>query len=206
MPGSSTRPLPSDDPQGLLIAHIYRRSRHRPIVYIHQRSTLIASGYEQLISKLEPRELNSTSTPSRLHIVYVFTGQGSQWYGMARELLESSAVFRDSILVSERILRSLGPSWNLIEELRRGENTTHLDESMIAQPSTTAVQIALVQLYHSLNVIPNKVLGHSSGEIAASYAAGSLSHEAALKLAYYRGLLGSYRTKALCSSGAMLAV
>lgn len=46
VPGSSTRPLPSDDPQGLLIAHIYRRSHHRPIGYIHQALILIRGDFE----------------------------------------------------------------------------------------------------------------------------------------------------------------
>jgi acyl transferase domain-containing protein len=61
--------------------------------------------------------------------------------------------------------------------------------SQIAQPATTVLQIALVDLPSSINVRPEVVIGHSSGEITAAYAAGSLSQHSALKAAYYRGLL-----------------
>ena len=64
-----------------------------------------------------------------------------------------------------------------------------MDSPEIAQPVCTALQIALVDLLADWNVIPVAVTGHSSGEIAAAYCAGGLSHESAMKVAYYRGLL-----------------
>ncbi|EDO04615.1 hypothetical protein SS1G_07098 [Sclerotinia sclerotiorum 1980 UF-70] len=192
------------DPHSADIAYtLIRRSSNMP-----WHSSLVASGAEQLISKLEPKELrlSRVSMASKVDIFYIFTGQGTQWHGMARELIDSSTVFRDSLNTSETILKSLGSSWSLLEELGRDENTTRIDESMISQPSTTAIQIALVQLLRSLNVTPDRVLGHSSGELAAAYAAGILDHESVLKLSYYRGLLGNYCKRVLCKNGAMLVV
>ncbi|CAD6442880.1 62e7626d-0f35-4e4a-b9b1-5f30bfcc7997 [Sclerotinia trifoliorum] len=186
------------------IAHtLIRRNSNMP-----WHSSLVVSGAEQLISKLAPKELRLTrvSMASKLDVFYIFTGQGTQWHGMARELNDSSTVFHDSLNTSEKILKSLGSSWSLLEELGRDENTTRIDESMISQPSTTAIQIALVQLLRSLNVTPDRVLGHSSGELAAAYAAGILDHESVLKLSYYRGLLGNYCKRVLCKNGAMLVV
>ncbi|KAI9645960.1 hypothetical protein NHQ30_005397 [Ciborinia camelliae] len=191
----------SDHHTAYLAHTLTRRVSHMPWRY-----TPVASGLEELISKFEPKELRSARTSGRANIVCVFTGQGAQWYGMARELLDSSTVFRDSLETSENILKSLGSSWNLLEELGRDEDTTRVNNGMISQPSTTAIQIALVQLLRSLGITPDRVLGHSSGEIAAAYAAGALSHESAMKLSYYRGLLGSYCKRVLGTNGAMLAV
>ncbi|KAJ8065466.1 hypothetical protein OCU04_006149 [Sclerotinia nivalis] len=184
------------------IAHtLTRRSSNMPWHY-----SLVASGAEQLVSKLEPKELKLTRVSNKVDVFYIFTGQGTQWHGMARELIDSSTVFRDSLNSSETILKSLGSSWSLLEELGRDENTTRIDESMISQPATTAIQVALVQLLRSLNITPDRVLGHSSGELAAAYTAGILDHESVLKLSYYRGLLGNYCKRVLCKNGAMLVV
>lgn len=66
----------------------------------------------------------------------------------------------------------------------------------------TAVQIGLVDLWREFGVVPDSVVGHSSGEIAAAYAAGAISAESAIKIAYYRGRLSKFARK----DGAMLAV
>jgi acyl transferase domain-containing protein/SAM-dependent methyltransferase len=122
--------------------------------------------------------------------VFLFTGQGAQWHAMGRELMRIDSAYSKSLQASEAILRQIGASWSLIEELSYQESTeSRINESQIAQPATTAIQIALIDLLSSLNVKPDVVLGHSSGEIAAAYAAGSLSQSSALKAAYYRGRL-----------------
>lgn len=69
---------------------------------------------------------------------------------------------------------------------------------------TTAIQIALVDLFASWNIRPARVTGHSSGEIAAAYCAGALTRESALAVAYHRGRL-AMKLKGL-KDGAMLAV
>ncbi|ESZ98068.1 hypothetical protein SBOR_1599 [Sclerotinia borealis F-4128] len=184
------------------LAHtLTRRGSHMP-----WHCTLVASGPKQLISKLEAKELKPTRISNKTKMIYIFTGQGSQWHGMARELMDSSTEFCESLKASERILKFLGCSWSLVEELGRKQSTTRIDESTVSQPLTTSIQIALVQLLRSLNVTPDRVLGHSSGELAAAYAAGYLSHELAMKLSYYRGLLGSYCKRALGMNGSMLVV
>lgn len=154
--------------------------------------------------KSQPKIFDRVSPNSRL--VYVFTGQGAQWFGMGRELLEVSTVFRQSILESERILALFGPSWNLAEELLRDKDSTRVSEAMIGQPVSTAVQLALVDLLCVFGLKPNAVVGHSSGEIAAAYAAGALTQEAALKISYYRGLLSSRSAAIMDVPGGMIAV
>ena len=93
-----------------------------------------------------------------------------------------------------------------VDELHREPATSQVDEAFISQPLCTAFQIALFDLLQSWNIQPSIVLGHSSGEIAAAYAAGMMTLESALSVAYYRGLLSSQMVPENGSSqGAMLA-
>ena len=77
-----------------------------------------------------------------------------------------------------------------------------LSRAELSQPLCTALQIAIVDLLASWGVTPSAVVGHSSGEIAAAYAAGALSKESALIVAYYRGFVCQQLTKA----GGMAAI
>lgn len=81
----------------------------------------------------------------------------------------------------------MGATWRLIDELRKTTKISRINEAELAQPVCTAIQIALVDLLASWNVHPDAVCGHSSGEIAAAYAAGSLTAPDALRAAYHRG-------------------
>jgi acyl transferase domain-containing protein len=97
--------------------------------------------------------------------------------------------------------------------LRRSENSqtqindTRLNEPRFAQPLTTILQIALVELLRHLGIRPAIVVGHSSGEIAAAYAAGAISRHTAWKLSYYRGIVSSeLADSSEGPRGAMMAV
>ncbi|KAK4226846.1 acyl transferase/acyl hydrolase/lysophospholipase [Podospora fimiseda] len=72
-----------------------------------------------------------------------------------------------------------------------GASVVDINSAEISQPMTTCLQIALIDLLASFGIHPSVVLGHSSAEIAAAYAAGALSHTSAIKAAYYRGVLSS---------------
>jgi acyl transferase domain-containing protein len=146
------------------------------------RVALVASNTEDLISQLDRIKLTKSKAPSSAQITFVFTGQGAQWYAMGRELLLFSVRFRDSISRSSELLKQWGSDWSLDEELLRDGKQSRLGESQLAQPATTAIQIALVDLIADLGILPQRVCGHSSGEIGAAYAAGALSHEDALKV------------------------
>lgn len=87
-------------------------------------------------------------------------------------------------------------------ELLKSEETSQLQSAEIAQPLCTALQVAIFRHLQRLGVKPVAVIGHSSGEIAAAYAAGRLSFEAAISVAYYRGLC----TKRAPKNGGMAAV
>ena len=169
------------------------------------RYAFAASSSDEAIAALQSQNGRCMRKSNTTKIIFIFTGQGAQGSGMARELMTTSALFRASLQRSDAILKNLGAAWNLIEELNRPEETTQINNSRIAQPVTTAVQLALVDLYHDLNAIPSAVLGHSSGEIAAAYAAGALSQEEAITVAYCRSFVSEVCER-LKLSGAMLAV
>jgi acyl transferase domain-containing protein len=76
----------------------------------------------------------------------------------------------------------------------------------VAQPASTALQIALVDLLDSVGVRPAAVIGHSSGEIAAAYAHGALSAAEAMQISYFRGLCAARLERTQQQPGAMIAV
>lgn len=139
------------------------------------------------------------------NIVMVFTGQGSQWPQMGRDLIQSNDIFRRSIRSLDEHLQSLGdlaPNWKIETELLRVPRTSHVYDAEFSQPLCTALQLALVDVLVSVNIKPAAVVGHSSGEIAAAYAAGGITARDAIAVSFYRGLA----SKMLSRPGAMAAV
>lgn len=93
------------------------------------------------------------------------------------------------------------------EELSQTKEKSQLHQAHISQPACTAIQLALVNLLQSWGIRPHAVTGHSSGEIAAAFAAGALTLEACLTIAYYRGFVSStLQNQYPETQGAMLAI
>ena len=113
--------------------------------------------------------------------VLVFPGQGSQWAGMGVRLAEESPVFAAALAEVEAALEPHTTGWDLREALRGP-----LDRVDVVQPASFAVNVALARLWESLGVVPDAVVGHSQGEIAAAHVAGALSLEDAAKVVALR--------------------
>ncbi|KOY58768.1 acyltransferase domain-containing protein, partial [Streptomyces sp. XY332] len=109
-------------------------------------------------------------------VVWVFPGQGSQWAGMGRELLDSSPVFAERIAECAAALEPW-VDWSLIEVLRGEAEPELLERVDVLQPASFAVMVGLAAVWESVGVEPDAVLGHSQGEIAAACVAGALSLE-----------------------------
>ncbi|KAF2122763.1 hypothetical protein BDV96DRAFT_561328 [Lophiotrema nucula] len=110
---------------------------------------------------------------------------------MGRELYQASDVFRTALDRLQQSLDSLPegdrPDWTLIDELSAPKETSRVGRAAISQPLCTALQVALVEVLHAAGVELAAVVGHSSGEIGAAYAAGYLDARDAIRVAYYRG-------------------
>ncbi len=120
--------------------------------------------------------------------VFVFPGQGSQWPGMGLQLLDSSTVFADHLQRCDKALREY-VDWSLIDVIRSAPGAPGLDRVDVVQPALWAIMVSLAELWRSLGVTPDAVIGHSQGEIAAAYVAGALSLEDAAKVVALRSRL-----------------
>lgn len=134
--------------------------------------------------------------------VFVFSGQGPQWWNMGGELLESEPVFRRTIQACDQFLREIG-DWSIMEELGYSKDDSWMDVTAIAQPAIFAIQVALVALLKSWGIVPAAVVGHSVGEVAAAHVAGVLSLREAARVVYHRGRCMDLDSS---HSGTMLAV
>ncbi|RAK89718.1 ketoacyl-synt-domain-containing protein [Aspergillus costaricaensis CBS 115574] len=148
----------------------------------------------------------SSSQAIKTSIWGIFTGQGAHWVGMARILVHNCMVFRETIDALDEVLRALRdpPKWTLIDELigAKDRNSVGLKSAAILQPLCTAIQLGLLALLRHAGIEFDTIIGHSSGEIAAAYAAGCISRDDAIRISFYRGLHGTSTEK----DGAMAAI
>ena len=126
---------------------------------------------------------------SNTKLVFMFGGQGSQWYAMGRQLVESEPVFKESILTVSKLVRDLGKPWSLIDELMASEDESRIEETFLSQLATFAIQYATTQLLMSWKIYPSAVLGHSLGEFAAACTAGIVTLKEAIQLVLTRATL-----------------
>lgn len=200
-----------------LIWTLHSRKSHHPI-----KISLSANSVADLITKIDAKlsakdapnagiGTRSTGDPNAKRVLGVFTGQGAQWAGMGAALIRSSQLVRDRIQHLEAALATLPiahrPSWSLKDEMIAGSETSRIAEAALSQPLCTALQIVLVDLLSAAGIRFATVVGHSSGEIAACYAAGFISARDAIRIAYYRGFFAYLASNvATNQKGAMLAV
>ncbi|MYW00682.1 type I polyketide synthase [Streptomyces sp. SID3343] len=134
-------------------------------------------------------------------VVFVFPGQGSQWQGMGRRLYAESAEFAHGI---DECARALAPwvDWSLVDVVTGAESAASLDRVDVVQPALFAMMVSLARVWRSLGVVPDAVVGHSQGEIAAACVSGALSLEDAARVVALR----SRELTELAGTGGMSSV
>ncbi|MEM1068261.1 MAG: SDR family NAD(P)-dependent oxidoreductase [Planctomycetota bacterium] len=180
----------------------FRRSHQEVRATVSGTSKAQWSQQLREIAASPENHVQSRLTADQIHkgILFVFSGQGPQWWAMGRGLYRNNDVFRESIGRCDREFAKY-VSWSLVEELFRDESDTRLNETSIAQPSIFALQVSLAAVWESWGIRPGAIVGHSVGEIAGACLSGALSWQDACCVAVHRG-----RTMDLASSrGAMIA-
>jgi acyl transferase domain-containing protein/NADPH:quinone reductase-like Zn-dependent oxidoreductase/acyl carrier protein len=175
------------------------------------RAALVAPGRAGLLAGLTALSRGEDPTDPTVHLVrgtaaegktvFVFPGQGSQWPGMARELLGSAPVFRDHLRACADALDPL-TGWRLLDLLTEAPGAPPLDRADVVQPALFAVMTSLAALWRHHGIEPDAVVGHSQGEIAAAYTVGALTLSDAARVVALR----SQALRALRGKGGMVSL
>ena len=168
-----------------------------------QRTFRIANKDDVRQGLLDDVQKVFSSPPEAPRLGFVFTGQGAQWRAMGAQLF-GYRIFCTAIEHLDHVLGNLpgAPFWTIADILSGNCDADREQTAEVSQTVCTAVQIGLVDLLASWSVRPSGVVGHSSGEIGAAYAAGRITAAESITAAYFRGQAVSQNKR----KGAMLAV
>ena len=180
---------------------------------MHHRLAVIANSNEQAVEALRTYGAGQNSTnvlighvqPANVQkIAFLFTGQGSQYIGMGRQLYETEPVFRQMMERCNELLRPYleQPLLQVLYPEGNGSHSEALNQTAYTQPALFALEYSLAELWKSWGVQPSTVMGHSVGEYVAACVAGVFSLEDGLKLIAERGRL----MQTLPAGGKMAAV
>ncbi|MEU7107733.1 SDR family NAD(P)-dependent oxidoreductase [Streptomyces sp. NPDC046215] len=160
---------------------------HRAVLLSGDRDGFLA-GLSALAAGEEHASVVRGTSTSTSGTVLVFPGQGGQWAGMGRGLLESSPVFAASM---EECGQALVPftGWDLTGMLSRPQDDPAWEQAGVVQPLLFAVMVSLARLWSSYGITPDAVIGHSQGEIAAAHVCGALTLRDAAKIITLRSRL-----------------
>jgi acyl transferase domain-containing protein/NADPH:quinone reductase-like Zn-dependent oxidoreductase/acyl carrier protein len=190
-----------------LVYTLGARRNHHP-----HRLTIVTQSISDLIQELDAFAIKQDSAKARAsftprpesapRIAFVMSGQGPQWWGMGRELMQHQPVFRRVIEQCDVAMRGIA-NFSLLEELSRSEETSQMQRTEIAQPAIFAMHVALAELWKSWGVHPAAVAGHSVSEIAAACIAGLFSLEQGARITALRA---QFMEGCARGEGKMLAV
>ncbi|MEW2291058.1 type I polyketide synthase, partial [Streptomyces sp. NPDC047841] len=190
------------DPAAVARALITRaRFQHRAVLLADDPAEFAGLLDGLAAGSLTERGAQGSVTARDVRPVFVFPGQGSQWVGMAVELLGASPVFAERMAECGR---ALAPhvEWSLLDVVRGVEGAPSLERVDVVQPVLFAVMVSLAWVWRSYGVEPAAVVGHSQGEIAAACVAGALSLEDAARVVALR----SRALLRLAGTGGMVSV
>jgi len=159
---------------------------HRAIVYGNSTKTLAQALLNFSNDENEPFFVKSgTALQKPSGTAFIYSGNGSQWAGMGKQLLEEEPLFRASIQEIDTIFQ-IYADYSLEDELAGNNGVDRYQHTEFAQPALFALQVGITQLLRHHGIVPVAVAGHSVGEVAAAWAAGALTLEDAVAVIYHR--------------------
>jgi acyl transferase domain-containing protein/NADPH:quinone reductase-like Zn-dependent oxidoreductase/acyl carrier protein len=173
---------------------------HRAVAVGAERDELL-SGLAAIASCAPAPNVVTGKAAATGKTVFVFPGQGSQWTGMAAELLDTAPAFADQMRRCDAAFAEFA-DWSLLAAVRCDVDSPDLDRVDVVQPALFAVMVSLAAQWRALGIEPDAVLGHSQGEIAAAYIAGALSLRDAAKVVVLR----SRAISAIAGTGGMVSI
>lgn len=175
--------------------------------HLSYRVAVSATTLDELGIRLAQLKVNPARVLGAPTVAFVFTGQGAQWAQMGIPLMADYPVFKSAVERADECLRNLGAEFSLLEELQKDASESQINSPHLSQPACTALQVALTDLLRSWGILPSSVVGHSSGEIGAAYAAGIYDLEGAMALSYRRGQMTQLLKKTFPDlKGTMIAI
>ena len=133
-----------------------------------------------------------------INTVFVYCGVGTTWSGMGSEMMKNNKIFRETIETIDIYLEPLG-SIKLVDILSK--DTTSYSDPFVSHISIFAIQVGLTEMWKSIGIKPDQIVGQSVGEVAAAYASGVLDLKTATKVIYHRS-----KVLANCTGGSMMVV
>ncbi|ELR97617.1 type I polyketide synthase [Gloeocapsa sp. PCC 73106] len=163
------------------------------------RRLVVSQNIEALMSYTS---ITSFQPPTPKAVAFMFSGQGSQYLNMGRDLYENLPIFKKYVdRCCEGLKAYLGCDLRDIVYPSTQDQELKIAQTAYAQPALFVIEYALAQLWLSWGIQPTAMIGHSIGEYVAACLGGVFSLEDALKIVAIRGKLMQQ-----CPSGAMLSV
>lgn len=150
------------------------------------RSFVVATDAADAVARLHALEPSPRNAKATGPVVFVYTGMGPQWFGMAAELLEIPR-FAEVVAACDEVLARFDIC--MMDEFSRPEGSSRLGRTLYAQVGNFVLQAGLTALWKDWGIEPAAIVGHSVGEVAAAYAAGVYSLEDALTISFHRARL-----------------
>ncbi len=180
---------------------------HRAVLHGSSRDALLHSldqfaNAEEGVNGVE----SGTALDQSVEVAFVYSGNGSQWEGMGRRLLQESPVFDQSVRKVDALFSQYA-DFSLRDELAGKNGGSRLALTEVAQPLLFAIQVGVTEMLRAQGLTPASVTGHSVGEIAAAWASGALTIEQAVQVIFHRSKLqgttqGSGQMTAVAIGGA----
>ena len=182
----------------VFLKYLYNQNKNKNLPQLGESKIFVVENkneFENIIYNDNKDYLYTSFSDAKLDTAFVFCGQGPQYIDMGIEFCEKFPVFLDAILNCEKNWREF-TRMSFIEKYKLflpkfkdvDRNLIKINEPCVAQPALFFYQVALFELYKSFNILPDAVIGHSAGELAAFHVSGAIDIKDCIKILYYRSL------------------